>query len=85
MVQDRILDRSLTADLVDQRLLTTIFVVIPLVDDQVAVDVTALIWDALSFDDVHRDDIVLVELLGPSLWNSVLDLVLDHELVWTLG
>ena len=85
MVQDRILDRSLTADLVDQRLLTTIFVVISLVDDQVAVDIATLIWDALSFNDVHRDDIVLVELLGPPLWNSVFDLVLDHELVWTLG
>ena len=85
MVQDWILNWSLTADLIDQRLFTTIFVVIPLVDDQVAVDVTALIWDALSFNDVHRDDIVLVELFGPSLWNSILDLVLDHKLVWTLG
>ena len=85
MVQDWILDWSLTADLIDQRLFTTIFVVIPLVDDQVAVDIATLIWDALSFNDVHRDDIVLVELLGPPLWNSVFDLVLDHELVWTLG
>ena len=85
MVQDWILDWGLTTDLIDQRLFTTIFVVIPLVDNQVAVDVTALIWDALSLDNVHRDDIVLVELLGPPLWYSVLDLVLDHELVWTLG
>ena len=53
MVQDWILDRGLSADLVDQRLLTTILVVIPLVDDQVAVDIATLIWNALSLDDVH--------------------------------
>ena len=54
-------------------------------NDLVAVDVAALLRDRLAAQDVHRDDIVLVEALCPALGDAVFDLILDHVLVRTLG
>ena len=85
MVQNRVGNGCLAADLVHQALLTPALIIVPLVDDHVPVDVASLVWDALPLDDLHAHYIVLVELSGPPLWNPVLDLILDHGLVGTLG
>ena len=52
--------------------------------DLVSIDVSALFWDGLTPKDVHAHHVVLVEALGPTLWDAVLHFVLDHHLVWAL-
>ena len=36
-------------------------------------------------EDFHADNILLVELFGPTLRNSILDLILDHHFVRALS
>ena len=54
-------------------------------NDLSLVDISTLFWDALTLNNVHADNVMLVESFGPTLWDSVLDLVLDHGLVGALG
>ena len=49
------------------------------------IDVASLLGNTLPADDVHAYHVLLVELLRPALWNPVLDLVLDHDLVRAFG
>ena len=49
------------------------------------IDVAALFGNALPANNIHADNVLLVELLRPALWNPVLDLVLDHDLVRAFG
>ena len=49
------------------------------------INVTALFGNTLPANNIHADNVLLVELLRPALWNPVLDLVLDHDLVRAFG
>ena len=49
------------------------------------IDVAALFGNTLPANNIHADNVLLVELLRPALWNPVLDLVLDHDLVRAFG
>ena len=49
------------------------------------IDVASLLGNTLPADDIHAYHVLLVELLRPALWNPVLDLVLDHDLVRAFG
>ena len=48
------------------------------------IDITTFLGDALPTEDIHADDVLLVELLGPALRDAILHLILDHGLIWTL-
>ena len=85
MVEDGVRNGHLAAYLVLQRLLSLVLPVLPLVDDVVPIDVTTLVRDALTLEDVHVDDIGLMEVLCPAFRDSVLHLILDHVLVGALG
>ena len=75
-----VLDGCLTVRLGRDRLLLFRFELLPLEKGLVAIDHAAFLRDTAlrAVDDVQADDVVLVEPLSPSLWDSVLDLVLDH-------
>ena len=49
------------------------------------IDVATLFGNTLPANNIHADNVLLVELLRPALWNPVLDLVLDHDLVRAFG
>ena len=49
------------------------------------INVTALFGNTLPANNIHADNVLLVELLRPALWNPVLDLVFDHDLVRAFG
>ena len=83
-MQDRILNGRLAADLVDNRLLTLVLILTALVENLVAVNVTALLRNRLPTEDVHANNVMLVEALGPTLWNAILDFILYHLLVGAL-
>ena len=85
MVQNRVGNGGLATDLVHQTLLTPTLIIIPLVNDHVPVDIASLIRYALPLDDLHTHHIVFVESSSPALRDSILDLILDHRLVGTLG
>jgi len=58
---------------------------VPLVDHSVFVDTSTFLRDRSVLVDVKVHDVVLVELLRPSVRNSVLNLILDSLLVGTFG
>ena len=84
VVQDGVLDGSCATDLVLEGLLTTRLIIVSLVQDLVLIDITAFLGDALPTEDIHTDDVLLVELLGPALRDAILHLILDHGLIRTL-
>jgi hypothetical protein len=49
-----------------------------------SVNVSSFIRYGLAPQDVHADHIMLVESFGPSLRDAILDLILNHGLVWAL-
>jgi len=50
------------------------------------VDLSTLVLNSrLLIENVDVNDVVLVELLGPPLRNSILHFLFEHVLVWTLG
>ena len=51
----------------------------------IPVDVTSLFRDLTLFIDILANDIFFVELTCPPLRDSVLHLILNGALVWTLG
>ena len=85
MMKNRILDRCLPLHLILKRLLTFLLIVVAHVDSLILIDGTTLFWNARPVDDLHTHNIVLVELLCPSLRYPVFDLVLDHRLVRAFG
>ena len=85
MVQNRVLYGGHALHLVLEAALTSTLIVVTLGQDLVLVDIASLLRNRLSTQDVHADHILLVELLGPALWDPILDLVLDHDLVGALG
>jgi len=84
MVQDRVLNRCHSADLVDDGLLSSRLVLTALVQNLILVDITALFRDRLPSQDVHSDDVMLIESFGPPLRDSILDLIFDHVFVRAL-
>jgi len=84
-MQDWILDGSNSSDLILERLLTARLVVISLVKNLILIDVATFFGNALPTQDFHADNVVFVKLFSPALWDSILNLVLDHDLVWTFS
>ena len=85
MVQDGVVDGCHACDLLLQGLLLLQLKLLSLTEGLVLVDSTTLLWDLALLVDVLAEDILFVELACPSLWDPVLDLILDSLLVWTLG
>ena len=84
MVQNRILNHRFSTDLVRERLLTPRLIIIPLGYNLILVNITSLFWNTLALQDFHANNVLFVELFGPSLRDSVLHLVLNHDFVWAL-
>lgn len=84
MVQNRILNHRFSTDLVRERLLTPRLIIIPLGYNLILVNITSLFWNTLALQDFHANNVLFVELFGPSLWDSILHLILNHDFVRAL-
>lgn len=84
-MEDGVLDWSDTADLVVKGLLSALFVIVPLAYDEILIDIATLLRNGLPLRDLHTDDVLLVEVLGPAFRDSILDFVFDHDFIRTLG
>jgi len=81
VVQDWVVNWSLSINLHYQRLVPLVSQSLALLQNGVTVDFTSLLDDSALFEQIKAYDVVLVEILGPSLWDAILDLVFDSLFV----
>ena len=85
MVQDWIVDWSLSIDLEHERFITLVLQYFPFFKDSIAINFTTFLRNPSLSKYIKTNNIMLVEFLGPSLRNSVFDLVFNCGSVWTFG
>jgi hypothetical protein len=80
MRQNRVDNSLLPMELLHQRVMFPILILIPFLNSRWLIDETKLI--TVSFLMLGSKDVLLVEGPGPPLWDAILDLVLHGDLIW---
>ena len=85
MLQNRIADRHLSIDLVDDSFVSKGLDLLSLGNYIFSIDLASFLCDARVFHDVQANNVMLVELLGPPLWDPVFDFIFNIFLIWTFS